>query len=104
MPADTMVNRCWHCDGDSDPLSSGRTRLGSGVEASLVRSDGPQSHTDAIEKPEQRLSDAAHRGKAAFNQRGICWLVPRSNAPFNVSLKTGMEVSGHGCPAEWLLG
>jgi hypothetical protein len=49
-----------------------------------------------------RFSEAAHRGKAVFNQRGICWLIPRSPAPFN--LKTGMEVSGHGCPAEWLLG
>ena len=92
MPADTMMNRCWHCDGDSDPLSSGMKGLESGVEASIVRSNRPQSHADEIEKPEQRLSHGAHCGKAVFNQRGIYWLVPRSNAPFNVRLRLWMVI------------
>ena len=52
-----------------------------------IRSQGCSSRADPATSGSAgwlRLSDATQRGKAVFDQRGICWLVPRSNAPFNV--------------------
>ena len=61
-----------------------------------------RAHLDLREEPP--LQGREHRSVACLRELAEEPAVGALARQAVVTLKTGMEVSGHGCPAEWLLG